>query len=249
VTESPVLEIEALTERFDDVTALDDVSLTLDAGSVGCLVGPNGSGKTTLLRSAAGLLEPTSGTVEVATTTTRSVGYLPQTPAFRPSFTVAETLAFYASLVPDPVDVDAALDRVGLGAVSDRQVGALSGGMVRLLGLAQATIGSPGLLVLDEPASGLDPQISRRIADAIADVAAEGTAVLLATHDLVAVSRIADQVFVLDRGRILERGTPSDLLREAEADDLDAALATLLGRGGEAVAVQTGRLLDEGGSQ
>jgi ABC-type multidrug transport system ATPase subunit len=174
----------------------------------------------------------------------RTVGYLAQQPAFRPQFTVAETLSFYASLVETDTDVEAVLDRVGLGPVADRRVHALSGGMMRLLGLAQTAIGDPPLLVFDEPSSGLDPMMTRHIMDVISDLRGAGTAVLLATHDLRSVERVADEVLVLGRGELVATGTPDGLLEETDTETLEDALAELTA--GDEVAVAAGRRRGEG---
>jgi ABC-type multidrug transport system ATPase subunit len=155
------------------------------------------------------------------------VGYLAQQPAFRPQFTVRETVAFYASLVETDVDVEGVLETVGLAPVADRRVEALSGGMIRLLGIAQTAVGDPPALVLDEPSSGLDPTMTRHITDVVADIAGEGDAVLLSTHDLQSVERIADEVLVLDRGQLVATGSPASLLAETETGTLSDALAAL----------------------
>jgi Cu-processing system ATP-binding protein len=207
----PLLVGENLTRRFGDVLALSDVSVSVDPGEVTAFVGPNGSGKTTLLRVLAGLLDPTGGSVTYSgPESRRRIGYLPQQPAFRPRFTVRETLAFYAGLVDD--DPDRLLDRVGLDAVADRRIGALSGGMTRLLGVGQALAGEPPVVALDEPGSSLDPAMSERVFDVAADIAAEaGRGVLLCSHDLALVERVADAVVVLDRGDVVATGSPATL--------------------------------------
>jgi ABC-type multidrug transport system ATPase subunit len=241
--------VDDVTVSFGDLTVIDGASFTADTGAVTCLIGPNGSGKTTLLRAITGLLAPDSGSISSVESGTRSVGYLAQSPAFRPQFTVRETLTFYADLVGEDADVDGAIDRVGLGGVPDRRVEALSGGMTRLLGLAQATIGNPGLLVLDEPSSGLDPMMTHHITDVVSRLADDDTAVLLATHDLVSVERAADEVVVLDRGRVAGSGPPADLFAETDSDDLEGVMASLVSqeRGEVATREATGEADTSGG--
>lgn len=231
--------VRDISQSFGDLSVLEEVSFHVDRGTVACLVGPNGSGKTTLLRIVAGLLTPDEGRVAVPRGGDRAVGYLAQQPAFRPQFTVTETLSFYASLVAADTDVAAVVDRVGLGPVADRRVRALSGGMLRLLGLAQTAIGDPPLLVFDEPSSGLDPMMTRHVTDVISDLRRTGTAVLLATHDLRSVERVADEVLVLGRGRFVARGTPGGLLDETDTGSLEDALVELTA--GDEVAVAAGR--------
>lgn len=240
-----VLALETVRHAFGDVSVLDGVSLDVQAGSVTCLLGPNGSGKSTLLSIAAGLRTPDDGGVTRRTDAAREVGYLPQRPAFRPHFTVAETIAFYGSLVPMEIDEAATLQRVGLEAVADRRVENLSGGMVRLLGLAQATVGSPPIVVLDEPASGLDPQIRHHIADVIAELAADGAAVLMATHDLEAAARIADDVRILDDGEFVAGGSPAAIEAETGTESLGAAIDALIDRE-DAIGVRAGTAGDRG---
>ncbi|WP_136689920.1 ABC transporter ATP-binding protein [Halorhabdus amylolytica] len=237
--DTSVLELRDVRKSFGDVTVLDGVTLRAAADSVTCLLGPNGSGKTTLLSIVAGLLDADGGSVERRDDTGRVVGYLPQRPAFRSRFTVQETIEFYGRLVPAEVDVDGILARVGLDGVADRRVEHLSGGMTRLLGLAQATVGSPSLLVLDEPASGLDPQLRRHIASVIADLATDGTAVIVATHDLVATDRIADEVRILDSGSFVASGSPDALRAETGTDSLDDVLDTVIERD-ETIGVRSG---------
>lgn len=240
-----VLALENVRYAFGDVSVLDGVSLDVRVGSVTCLLGPNGSGKSTLLSIAAGLRTPDDGTVTRRTDAPREVGYLPQRPAFRPHFTVVETIGFYGSLVPTETNESAALRQVGLEAVADRRVENLSGGMVRLLGLAQATVGTPPVVVLDEPASGLDPQLRRHIADVIADLAADGVAVLMATHDLEAAARIADEIRVLDDGEFVAGGSPAAVAAETESDSLEAAIDALIDRE-DAIGVRAGSGGDRG---
>jgi ABC-type multidrug transport system ATPase subunit len=226
-TGHPVIEVADLGHSFGDLEVLADVSFAVNEGSVTCLIGPNGSGKTTLLRAVTGLLDYDEGTVTRHARNNRAVGYLAQQPAFRPQFTVRETLSFYGSLVEADVDVEAIIEQVGLSEVADRRVGALSGGMLRLLGIAQTTVGDPPLLVLDEPSSGLDPTMTRHITGVVGDLATSGDAVLLATHDLVSVERVADQVLVLDRGEIVATGPPDALLEATETETLEDSLAEL----------------------
>lgn len=220
--ERPILEAANVDHFYGDVSVLEDVSLGVPAGTITALIGPNGSGKTTLIRALTGLHEPTEGTVRYrGPETARPIGYLPQHPAFRPGFTVRETLAFYASLVGD--DEGTALEhleRVGLEAAADRSVETLSGGMTRLLGIAQATIGDPPVVVLDEPGSGLDPGMRGRVYDVVADLATTGTAVLLSSHDLSLVERNADRIAMLDEGRIVQTGSPTAVRERFDAGSL-----------------------------
>jgi ABC-type multidrug transport system ATPase subunit len=219
---TPILTIEELEHTYGRVTVLDDVSFDVDPGDVTAIIGPNGSGKTTLIRAVVGLHEPSDGTVRYhGPDATRPIGYLQQRPAFRPGQTVREALAFYAALVGETeADAMDRLERVGLAAAADRSVEALSGGMTRLVGIAQATVGDPPLIVLDEPASGLDPGMSVRIFEVAAELTAAGTAVLLSSHNLSLVERTADRVALLDDGSVAQLGTPADIRAELGTDSL-----------------------------
>ena len=223
-----VAQADDLGVTFGDVTVFDDVDLAIDGGAVTAIVGANGSGKTTLLRALAGLLAPTHGTIDVASVGARAVGFCPQNPRFRGHFTVDETLSFYAELLDVDADVAATLDLVGLANVADRRVDALSGGMMRLLGMAQAVLGDPGLLVLDEPASGLDPSLRAHVFDTIHDIADTGPGVVVATHHLSGASD-ADRLLFLADGDVVADGPPDRVVADAGADSLAAAFRSIVG--------------------
>ncbi|WP_121822011.1 ABC transporter ATP-binding protein [Halostella salina] len=223
-----LLTADGVSLAYGEVSVLDDVSVRLDRGTVTAVVGPNGSGKTTLAEVVAGLRRPDAGDVSLDATGERPVGFLPQAPRFRPAFTVAETLRFYADLLSASVDVAAAMERVGLADAADRRVDALSGGMRRLLGVATSFLGDPALVVLDEPTSGLDPRMTRHVFEAAATRSDAGTAVLLTTHDMAAAAD-ADEVLVLHRGEIAARGSPADLRERTGTDSLSAAFFEVVG--------------------
>jgi ABC-type multidrug transport system ATPase subunit len=226
-----VVTLDGVEKQFGDVTVLNGVTAQVPRGSVTAVVGPNGAGKTTLIRTVAGLLRPDAGTVSVDADTPRAVGYLPQSPRFREPFTIAETLSFYASLVDGGIDAGTAIERVGLEAVRDRQIGALSGGMVRLVGLAQALLGDPAVLVLDEPTSSLDPAMTDYVAGVIADLVADADrTVLLATHDLTVAGK-ADRLVLLDRGEIVTTSTPEAFQEAHGGGTLTEAFVDAVGTG------------------
>ena len=221
----PILTVDGIEHEYGRTTVLEGVSFEVRPGDVTAVIGPNGAGKTTLIRSIVGLHEPSGGEIRYrGPDATRPIGYLQQRPAFRPGQSVREALGFYASLAGE-TDADSfeRLERVGLSAAADHNVENLSGGMTRLVGIAQATIGDPPLVVLDEPASGLDPGMSARIFEVAEELAAAGTALLLSSHDLTLVERSADRVALLDDGSIVRQGSPADICDESGADSLLSA--------------------------
>lgn len=219
-----VVETSDLTKVYGEVRALDGVAMQVPEGSVFGFLGPNGAGKTTMLRILLGLARPTSGRaaifghdVEHEGELIRSrVGFLPDVPGFYPWMTGAEFLRFAGSLygVPEPTlsqRVDALLDMAGL--TGNRQaVGGYSRGMKQRLGIAQALISAPELLVLDEPTSALDPLGRAEVLSMISSLRGR-TTVLFSSHLLGDVERICDRVAVLDRGRLVVQGSVEDLRR------------------------------------
>ncbi|EMA56058.1 multidrug ABC transporter ATPase [Halococcus thailandensis JCM 13552] len=224
-----------ISRSFGNVSVLDGVSVSVEQGELVAIVGPNGSGKSTLMEVIAGVRSPDAGSVIIpadgrTNTNQRDVGYLPQRPAFREGFTVRETLQFYARFLDEtgPTDVNETLQRVGLRHVSGRNVGSLSGGMTRLLGLGQAILGHPSVLVLDEPGSGLDPTMVERLFSILHSLADDGTGIVVASHHLAAIETYADTVAFLDRGGLLVSESPTQLLASTGQETLvDAFLASM----------------------
>jgi ABC-type multidrug transport system ATPase subunit len=215
--------LDGASFAYGDLSIVSDLDLAFEAGELTALAGPNGVGKTTVLELLAGLRAPDSGSVALPSEPARAVAYLPQSPAFCPGFTVRQTVAFYADLVTDSVDPVTPLRRVGLADVADRRVEALSGGMTRLLGLAQAFVGDPPVVLLDEPTGGLDPDVADRIFDVARDVADEGRTVVMATHDLGGAERSAHRVVLLTRDGVALDGAPAALLERTGAPTLREA--------------------------
>jgi ABC-2 type transport system ATP-binding protein len=216
------IRLRALRKRFGDVLALDSLDLDVPAGSVFGLLGPNGAGKTTAIRILTALARPTSGSIDVlgvepgVAVRAGRVGYLPQEPRFYGWMRGRELLELVARLhLPDDRSrrerVARALDAARLSGAADRRIGTYSGGMRQRLGIAQALLHNPDLLVLDEPVSSLDPEGRRDVLELIDTLRGRAT-VLLSTHVLSDVERVCDRVAILDRGRLVAEGELTSLL-------------------------------------
>jgi Cu-processing system ATP-binding protein len=208
--------LRGVTRRFGKQVAVSGVDLTLRSGECVGLVGHNGAGKSTMIKLMLGLLRPSEGTVRVlgddptASASARDrgrLGYLPENVALYPSMTGAETLAFYARLKRQPVSRNAALlEKVGIADVAHRRVGTYSKGMRQRLGLAQALLGDPRVLLLDEPTTGLDPALRQHFYEILRGLRDQGAMVLLSTHALAELEGQVDRVVVMNRGRKVADG-------------------------------------------
>jgi ABC-2 type transport system ATP-binding protein len=213
------LILKGLTKRFGETLAVDDLSVTISPGRVTGFLGPNGAGKTTTLRMLLGLVRPTSGTAtfdgrryDELDAPTREVGTLLEATGFHPGRGARDHLRVLATAAQLPASrVDEVLALVGLTAEADRKVGGYSLGMRQRLGLAAALLGDPPVLVLDEPANGLDPQGIRWLRGFLRSMAAEGRTVLVSSHVLPEVAQTADDVVVLARGRLVRSGALAEL--------------------------------------
>jgi ABC-2 type transport system ATP-binding protein len=204
--------------RRRQVVALRGLSLDIPAGHVYGLLGPNGSGKSTTLKILLGLVTPSSGTSEIFGVPSHrvasrvDVGFLPENPYFYKFLTGAETIAFYGKLCgltggTLKARVTELLDLVGLTEAGDRRVGSYSKGMLQRIGLAQAMVHDPRLLILDEPTAGVDPAGSREIRDLILRLKARGKTILLTSHLLEQVQEVCDRVGILAKGRLVREGS------------------------------------------
>lgn len=202
--------------------AVDEVSLEIEEGQVYGLIGPNGSGKSTTMKALLGLLAPTSGVCEVfgrdsmKVDARQFVGFLPENPYFYKHQTAEETLKFYGKLCGMrgkelAMRIDALLDLVSLEHARKRRLGGYSKGMLQRVGLAQALIQQPKLVVLDEPTAGVDPVGSRQIRDLIMRLKGEGTTVFLCSHLLEQVQEVCDRVGILFNGKMVQQGTIEEL--------------------------------------
>jgi ABC-type multidrug transport system ATPase subunit len=253
-----VIRATGLIKRYGAVVAVDRLDFHVRAGETFALIGPNGAGKSTTLRMLLGLTRPDAGTIAMGphdlpphdVEARRSLGYVPQRVEFPAGRTVSEVLSFFAALRQlDRSAVDRALARVGLTSLAGRQARDLSGGYTQRLSLAQALLADPAVLVLDEPTASLDPEATWEFRTLVEQLQHEGKTILLSSHLLSEVERIADRVLILVEGRCAALESLGDLrARQSRATRLsitlegsvEPALAALTSHGlaGDATASQ-----------
>ncbi len=210
------VRIGDVSKRYGRIEAVKNASFDLAEGEMVALLGHNGAGKTTLMKLMLGLIRPTAGSIMVLGDNPaagqfagrRHLGYLPENVSFDAALSGRETQTFYARLKRESVaKALELLDTVGLGAAADRRVGTYSKGMRQRLGLAQALIGRPRVLLLDEPTTGLDPELRQTFYEVIQRLAAEGTTVLLSSHALTELEERAGRVIIMNRGAKVADGS------------------------------------------
>lgn len=234
-----VIRIEGLTKQFRSgwpgrppVTVLDGLSLSVGAGEIYGFLGPNGSGKTTTIKVLMGLIRATAGTAEVLgkpvgdVPTRRRIGFLPEAPYFYDYLTAEEFLLFYGHLSGVSKDVlrtrvPQLLDLVGLADAANRQLRKFSKGMLQRVGLAQALIHDPELIVLDEPMSGLDPIGRKQVRDLILGLRDQGKTVFFSTHIIPDVEMICDRVGVIVKGKLLATGRVDELVSQKHTQSVE----------------------------
>jgi len=236
------ITIDGLTKRFGRVVAVDDLSFEVDQGTVVGFLGPNGAGKTTTLRTLLGLVTPTAGSARIDGTPYREladpirhVGAVLEAAGFHPGRSARNHLRVVATAAGLPLArVDAVLDQVGLTQTAHRRVGGFSLGMRQRLGLATALLGDPRILILDEPANGLDPEGVHWLRGFLRQLADQGRTVLVSSHVLAEVAQTVDQVVIIAAGRLVTQSTLADLtartdqlvrVRTPQAETLKALLA------------------------
>ena len=256
---TPVIDAHGLTKRYGDVTAVDGLSLCISAGEIYALLGLNGAGKTTTIRMLLGMVRPSGGSDAVLGSVVRPgacaawsrVGYLVETPAAYPELTVRENLTVAARLraLRGRRPVDEVIERVNLTAYASGRAGTLSLGNAQRLGLAKALLHKPELLILDEPANGLDPAGVAEIRDLVRELSGEhGVSVVLSSHILTEVARLATRIGVIHHGRLVRELHAADLSAQTRrrlsvaARDLVAAEQALLAAGFSPIRTEAGSL-------
>lgn len=255
---NPAIEIRTLTKDFPvnlrgiKLRAVDNLSLEIPEGEVFGLLGPNGSGKSTTIKVILGLLEPTLGECRVfgvnssRVESRRNVGYLPEAPYFYRYLSGRELVTYFAricgvSKTTLKARVAEVIDWVGLSGAADRRVGTYSKGMLQRIGLAQALVHDPKLIVLDEPTAGVDPVGSAEMCELIRKLKEQGKTVLITSHLLAQIEDVCDRIAILDRGKLILEGNVAELVGQRDqqalivdplsAADLEALKGWLAERG------------------
>jgi len=253
------IETEHLGKRYGGVSAVEDLSLRVKAGEIYAFLGLNGAGKTTTIRMLLGMIKPTSGSVNVLQTRVRlgnrkpwsSVGYLVETPHAYPELTLYENLEVARRLHPGtpPKAVDQTIERLGLAAYTQQRAGTLSTGNAQRLGLAKALLHKPGLLILDEPANGLDPAGIVEIRELLLELTREeGMTVFMSSHILAEVSRLAQRIGIIHKGHLLQEFNIDELQRNQRrrlllrVQDVDSAYRALRAAGQYAKIIKDGTI-------
>ncbi|MDJ0381340.1 ABC transporter ATP-binding protein [Streptomyces sp. G-G2] len=221
MSNDPAVEIRGLVKRYGTRTAVDGLDLTVPRASVTAVLGPNGAGKTTTVEICEGYRRPDAGTVRVlgldpaadAQALRPRVGVMLQSGGVYSGARAVEMLEHMAKLYADPLDVGLLVERLGLGSCGRTAYRRLSGGQQQRLALAMAVVGRPELVFLDEPTAGLDPQARRATWDLVRELRADGVAVVLTTHHMDEAEQLADEVAIVDAGRIVAHGSPEGLCR------------------------------------
>ena len=241
------ISLKNLTKRFGSILAVDDISLSVTGGEVLGFLGPNGAGKSTTMRMVTGFIEPTSGTAEVCgldvtrhpVETKRRIGYLPEGAPTYGDMTAESYLGFIAEIrgfdgAEKRRRVDTVVDKVDIRGVLRQPIDTLSKGFKRRVGLAQAMLHDPEILIMDEPTDGLDPNQKHQVRSLIREMSRD-KAIIISTHILEEVEAVCSRAVIIARGRLLANGTPRDLLAQAPNHNavlitVDAAVADGLSR-------------------
>ncbi len=237
------IELDNLVKKFEDVTAVDGVSLLVARGELFGLLGPNGAGKTTAINLLCGLIKPTSGSATVSSYDVQKetakvkelIGVCPQETAVYPYLTGAENVELFGNLHTMNKSTlrtrrDMLLEKMGLTQDARRKAEKYSGGMKRRLSLILALIHDPQIAFLDEPTVGMDPQSRHAVWDFIKELKKEGKTIILTTHYMEEAEALCDRVGIIDHGKLIALGSPKDLISKAKVTNLEEVFIKLTGR-------------------
>lgn len=245
----PIISVTGLTKRYSDLTAIDDISFSVQRGEVFGMLGPNGAGKTTTIEILEGMRRADSGTAFVGgidvhrdpKKVKKIIGVQLQSTAFFDYLSVSETIKLYGELYGEKVDVDAILEEVELTDRGKAYFKQLSGGQKQRLSIAVALVNKPQVLFLDEPTTALDPQARRHMWELIQRIRSTGTTIMLTTHYMEEAEELCDRVAIMDKGKIVQMDTPQALVeqllntgftksREVKLANLEDVFINLTGR-------------------
>ncbi|MEK2473019.1 ABC transporter ATP-binding protein [Streptomyces noursei] len=224
----PAVEVVCLVKRYGSKTAVDGLDLTVARGTVTAVLGPNGAGKTTTVETCEGYRRPDAGQVRVlgldpvadAAALRPRIGVMLQSGGVYPGARAEEMLRHTATLHSHPLDVVTLMERLGLGSCGRTPYRRLSGGQQQRLALAMAVVGRPELVFLDEPTAGLDPQARRATWDLVRELRADGVSVVLTTHFMDEAEQLADDVAIIDGGKVVAQGSPEELCKGGAENSL-----------------------------
>ncbi|HEU4913211.1 MAG TPA: ABC transporter ATP-binding protein [Actinomycetes bacterium] len=253
MSQPQAVEVVDLVKAYDGKVAVDGLSATVPAGAITAVLGPNGAGKTTTVETCEGYRRPDAGTVRVlgfdpwrdARRLRPRVGVMLQSGGVYPGVKAVEMLRHVASLHAHPLDVGELVERLGLGSAGGTPYRRLSGGQQQRLSLAMAVVGRPEIVFLDEPTAGLDPQARRATWELVEDLRRDGVTVVLTTHFMDEAERLADQVVVVDHGKVVAVGTPRELMAAGAQGTLSFRATAGLDVDGLAAAVPGASRVDE----
>jgi ABC-2 type transport system ATP-binding protein len=237
------IKITNLTKRFDDITAVDNLSLEIGWGELFGILGPNGAGKSTTVNVLNTLLEPTEGSATVddhdvvfdPDSVREVIGVCPQEPAFYPHLTGRENVILMGDLHLVPKDVlrtrvETMVVKIGMKDHIDRRAKKYSGGMIRRISLLMALINDPKIALLDEPTVAMDPKSRHAVWDFIRELKGRGKTVILTTHYMEEAQELCDRVAIIDEGRLIEIGPPQELMEKYQAKNLEEVFLRLTGK-------------------
>ena len=246
---SPIIEVQHLVKRFDDVLAVNDVSFTVQEGEIFGLLGPNGAGKTTTLEIIETLKDATSGSVRVDGIDVQAdpnevklrIGVQLQSAGYYPYLRLPEILGMFGVMYDIPVDADGLLAKMNLTEKRDSTYDKLSGGQKQRFSIATTLVNKPRVVFLDEPTTGLDPQARLNLWEVVRELRASGVTVVITTHYMDEAEKLCDRLAIMDRGRIISQGTPTELIqnllasgfqphKEVQPASLDDVFLSMTGR-------------------
>ncbi len=248
--EQPAIQVDSLEKRFGQIHAVRGVSFSVQTGEVLGFLGPNGAGKSTTMKMITGFLEPTAGSVHVcganvqtdAIAVKRSIGYLPEGAPCYGEMTVRRFLLFIADIrglsgKAKTQAVDAAIDKINLNSVTDQTIETLSKGFKRRVGVAQAILHDPQVLIMDEPTDGLDPNQKHEVRELIKTMSTE-KAIVISTHIMEEVDAVCSRAIIIASGQLLFDGTPKELLAQSPTGRMDDVFREMTSRFYEASGVE-----------